>query len=203
AAIDLRVLTFSALLVFLTTTLFSLAPAAGLLRADPTDALKEGAANVAHGRHWLRSLLVVGQIALGLVLLACAEMLAGSLLHLAGRDPGFRPDHLLTFDIGLSEIRYNNAAQIAFSDRLLERLRAIPGVRAAAFGMPLPLEGHQMSVSFDIEERPTPPPERPHSDMAIVSPGYFTTMGIPVLKGRDFTERHEATAPRVEVFVER
>lgn len=199
AAIDLRVLVFSALLALLTTALFSLAPAARLMRPDLTDALKEGAASVAGGCHRLRSVLVVVQIALGLVLLAGAEMLIVSFLHLAGRDPGFRPDHLLTFEIGLSETRYNNAGEIAFSDRLLETLRAIPGVRAAATGMPLPLEGRQMSVSFDIEERPAAVPDWHPSDIAIVTPGYFGTMGIPLLRGRDFSQRDDARAPRVLV----
>jgi predicted permease len=103
----------------------------------------------------------------------------------------------LTFNIALPDAQYNNAGQILFCDRLLERLRAIPGVRAAATGTPLPLQGHQMSVSFDIEERPAAPPDRPHSDMAIVTPGYFAAMGIQLLKGRDFSDRDDAQARRV------
>lgn len=88
---------------------------------------------------------------------------------------------------------------VEFCDRLLEHLKSIPGVNAAAMGMPLPLEGHEMSVGFDIEERPAPPPDRPSSDMAIVTPGYFGAMGITLLKGRDFTERDHAGAPRVVI----
>jgi putative ABC transport system permease protein len=199
AGSDLRVLTFSAMAALLTTILFSLAPAAQVMRADLTGSLKQGAANIARGHQPLRSALVVGQIALGLVLLAGAELLMVSFLNLVGRDPGFRADHVLTFDIGLSETRYTNASEISFCDRLLERLQAIPGVRAAATGMPLPLEGHQMSVSFDIEERPAPAPDWPHSDMAIVTPGYFGAMGITLLRGRDFSQRDDAQAPRVVV----
>ena len=202
AGVDPGVLVFSAGLALLTTFLFSLAPAAQVMGADLTGALKEGAANLAFGRQRLRGALVIGQIALGLVLLAGAELLMASFLHLVGRDPGFHPDHLLTFSIGLSETRYTNADEVAFCDRLLERLRAIPGVRAVATGLPLPLEGHQMSVSFDIEERPAPPPEWAHSDMAIATPGYFGTMGIPILRGRDFSERDDARAPRVVVVNE-
>jgi len=202
AGLDLRVLAFSVATALVTVILFSLAPAVQLVRADLTGALKTGAANITRGHLRLRAGLVVGQITLGLVLLAGSELLMVSFLKLAGRDPGFRPDHLLTFDIGLSQSRYNAAAEVSFSDRLLERLRAIPGVRNAAIGMPLPLEGHQMTVAFDIEERPAPVPQRPHSDMAIVTPGYFAAMGISLLRGRDFSEQDTSQAPRVLVVNE-
>jgi hypothetical protein len=103
-----------------------------------------------------------------MVLLVSAELLMASFLQLVRRDPGFRSDHLLTFAIGLPESQYNVARQIAFCDQLLEQLRAIPGVQAAATGTPLPLQGHEMRAAFDIEERPVAAPDRPVSDMAIV-----------------------------------
>lgn len=202
AGIDLRVLAFSIALALVTAILFSLAPATQVVRADLIGALKEGAANIARGHHRLRSVLVVGQITLGLVLLVGAELLMVSFLKLVGRDPGFRSDHLLTFDIGLSDKQYTTATAIAFSDRLMEKLRAIPGVRAASSGMPLPLEGHQMGVAFDIEERPLPPADRASSDMSIVTPGFFGAMGIPLRKGRDFTQRDDLQAPRVLIVNE-
>ena len=202
SAIDLRVMAFSTMAALFTTVLFTLAPAAQVLRAELSGVLNESAATIARGHHRLRSALVVGQITLGLVLLVGAELLMASFVRLAGHDPGFRADHLLTFDIGLSSTRYTNAGEIAFSDRLLERMKTIPGVRAAAASMPLPLEGHQMSISFDIEERPAAAPDRPHSDMSIVTPGYFAAMGIPLRKGRDFTQRDDAKAPRVLVVNE-
>jgi predicted permease len=199
ASIDARVLAFSALIAVLTSVLFSLAPAFQAGGADPSGGLKEGTRTVAQGQHRLRSALVVGQITLGLVLLVAAQLLMASFLRLVQRDPGFRAERLLTFNVGVSASGYDKAALVVFCDRLLERLRAIPGVQAAAMGMPLPLEGHQMSVGFDIEERPAPPPERPVSDIAIVTPGYFGAMGIPLLQGRDFTERDDADAPRVVI----
>ncbi len=202
ASIDGRVLAFSIVMAVLTSVLFSLAPAFQAAGADPADALKEGARNIARGHDRFRSGLVVAQITLGLVLLVGAELLMASFLHLVQRDPGFRADHLLTFGIGLPETQYNVARQIAFCDRLLEHLRAIPGVQAAATGRPLPLEGHQMRVAFDIEERPAAAPDRPRSDTAIVTPGYFGAMGIPLLKGRDFSERDDAKAPPVLVVNE-
>ncbi len=202
AGIDVRVLVFSALLTMLTSTLFSVAPAFQAAGADPAGSLKQGARSIARGHGKFRSALVVGQVTLGLVLLVGAELLMASFLHLVQRDPGFRADHLLTFDISVPESEYNTARQIAFSDRLLEKLRAIPGVQAAATGVPLPLAGDQMSVSFDIEERPAAAPDRPSSNMAFVTPGYFGAMGIPLLKGRDFSQRDDAAAPLVLVVNE-
>jgi predicted permease len=202
ASIDGPVLVFSIVVAVVTSVLFSLAPAIQAAGADPTGALKEGARNIARGHDRFRGALVVGQITLGLVLLVGAELLVTSFLHLVQRNPGFRAEHLLTFDVGLPENQYNVARQIAFCDQLLKRLRAIPGVQASATGVPLPLEGNQMSIGFDIEERPVPAPDRPRSDMAIVTPGYFGAMGIPLLKGRDFTERDDAQAPRVLVVNE-
>ena len=186
----------------MTTLLFSLAPVVQLhARRFDRFAEEKGHRTLRGGAHRLRGALVVGQITLGLVLLVGAEILMANFLYLMQRDPGFRPDHLLTFGFGASDTR-TVAAQIAFCDRLIERLKAIPGVRAAATGMPLPLEGHEMSVSFDIADRPAPPSDRPHCDMAIVSPGYFGAMGIPLLQGRDFGERDDAKAPKVVVVNE-
>jgi putative ABC transport system permease protein len=199
ASIDGRVLAFSIVMAVLTSVLFSLAPAFQAAGANPAGALKAGARSIARGNDRFRGALVVVQITLGLVLLVGAELLMASFLQLVQRDPGFRTDHLLTFDIGLPEAQYNGARQAAFCDRLLEHLRAIPGVEAVATGRPLPLQGHQMRIAFDIEERPVAAPDRPRSDTAIVTPGYFGALGIPLLKGRDFNERDDPEAPPVLV----
>ncbi|MBK5294089.1 MAG: ABC transporter permease [Acidobacteriia bacterium] len=197
--IDERVLAFSIALAVLTSMFFSLAPAIQATGSGPAGVLKEGAQNIARGNNRFRNVLVVLQIALGLVLLVGAELLIAGFLNLVRRDPGFRPDHLLTFGIGVSEAQSSIPGQIAFRDQLLERLRVIPGVQAAAMGRPLPLQGHQMRIAFDIEMRPAPVPDRPRSDAAIVTPGFFGAMGIPVLKGRDLNERDSANAPPVLV----
>jgi predicted permease len=202
ASLDARVLGFSALLAILTSIVFGLAPALDVVRAAPADALKEGAASIASGRHRLRSVLVVGQIALGLILLIGAEVLIAGYMQMTRRDPGFRTDDLVTFRVGLPEAQYDAARQSAFRDRLFERLRAIPGATAVGTGRPLPLEGHEMTAAFDIEGRQTAPGERPRSDFAIVSPGYFGAMGIPIRKGRDFSQRDAAGAPLVLVINE-
>src|SRR6185503_10367435 len=122
-----RVLAFSAVLAVLTSVLFSLAPAIQAASANPAGGLKEAARSIAPGRDRFRSALVVSQIALGLVLLVGAELLMASFLHMMQQDPGFQADHLFTFDIGVSETQYTVAEQIAFNDRLLERMMAIPG----------------------------------------------------------------------------
>lgn len=202
AGIDERVLAFSAFVAVLTSVVFSLAPAFDVMRADPAGALRERVANIACGRHRFRSALVVGQITLGLVLLVGAELLAAGFVRMSHRDPGFRTDHLLTFDVGLPEAQYGVAGQIAFCDRLIERLSAVPGVRVAAAGTPLPLQGHEMRAAFDIDGRRVAAPDRPRSDFAIVTPGYFGAMGIPLLRGRDFSERDNAGAPLVLVVNE-
>jgi putative ABC transport system permease protein len=198
-SVDWQVLTFSAVLAALTSVLFGLAPALQAAAADPVEGLKEGARSIAPGRDRFRSTLVVGQIALGLVLLVGAALLMASFLRLMRQDPGFRADHLLTFEIGLSGNRYPVAGQIAFADRLLERVAAIPGVEVAAAGTPLPLQGHEMRIAFDIEGRRAAAPDRPRADMAIVTPGYFAAMGIPLLKGRDFSDRDDGAAAPVLV----
>lgn len=201
-SVDGRVLAFSAFLAVLTSVMFGLVPALQAAAADPINGLKAGASSIAPSHDRFRNALVVGQIALGLVLLVAANLLIAGFLNLTRRDPGFRSDNLLTFDIGLPQSQYAVAEQIALCDRLLERMKAIPGVHAAATGTPLPLQGHEMTIAFDIEERPAGASDRPRSDVAIVSPGYFTAMGIPVLVGRDFGERDDARAVPVLVVNE-
>ena len=198
AGLDARVVGFAAVLAVLTSVLFSLAPAARAARAAPSGALKEAGRGVAQGRSRVRSLLVVAQVTLGLVLLVGAELLVASFVRLVQRDPGFRAENLLTFDVGQPA----SGDATLFAERLLERLRALPGVRAAAVGTPLPLSGSQMAVSFDIEERRAAAPDRPHSDMSIVTPGFFGAMGIPLVRGRDFSDRDTVEAPRVLVVNE-
>ena len=199
--LDGHVLAFSIGLAILTSVLFGIAPVLQVANSDPAGSLKDSAHTMSTGHSRVRSILVVAQISLGLVLVSGAELLIASFLHLEHRDLGFQPSHLLTFSISVPN-RYNVAKQIALSDRLLQQLRTIPGVISAAFGMPLPLMGNQMTVSFDIEERRAAPCERSRADIAIVSPGYFAAMDVPILKGRDFTDRDDAHTPPVLVVNE-
>lgn len=197
-AISGPVFVFAVALALATAVAFSLPAALRLARADVTGAVRAGARGTTDAHERLRGTLVVAQVALGLTLSTVAAVLAADFARIMSRDLGLRPDHVLTFGVGLPA-SYDAAAQVLFADRLLDRLRAVPGITAAAGAMPLPLTGDQISVSFNIEERPTPPGDRPFSDMAIVTPDYFRTIGTTIIAGRGFTDRDDESAPSVLV----
>ena len=199
-ALDARVLAFTVALALVTSLLCSIPPGMRMLRMDVSSSSSVGTRTSTEGREHLRGALVVTQIALGLILLSGAAMLTGAFLQLTHRDAGFRPDHLLSFNITLPSSRYNEAVQVRWYSLLLERLSRVPGIISAAGATPLPMTGNQMSVSFDIQERPTVPSARPRANMAYVTPGYFRTIGTPLLAGREFSERDDENgAPGVIV----
>jgi predicted permease len=197
--VDASVLLFTAGLGFVITVLVSVPPALSIGRAAPGRGLAGGSRAITLRQERLRGALVVAQVSVGLILLSVAGLLGAGFLQMTRRDPGFALDNLLTFRAELSGPRYTTDGQIAFIDALLERLDASPGIPSAAVGMPLPLVGNEMAVAFDIEERPAGPSERPSSNMAIVSPGYFRTIGTPIIEGRGFTNQDDENHPRVLV----
>jgi putative ABC transport system permease protein len=197
ASIDARVLGFSLLLAFLTSVFFGLAPALHASKVDFASSLKEGSRGSTSKHDRIRGALVIAQVTLGLVLVTGAGLLMASFLRLETSDLGLKPDHLLTFWFSLPEPQYNTAQQLAFYDQLLERMRALPGVESAAGVWPLPLGGDNITVSFNIEERPAAQPDRPSARVAIATPSYFSTAGIPLLKGRFFNDHDDAKGPRV------
>lgn len=197
AGIDQRVLGFSLILAFLTSVLFGMAPALQASKIDLTASLKEGTRGSASGHERLRGALVVAQITLGLVLVSGAGLLLASFVNLENGDLGMRTDHLLTFRFSLPETQYNETRQVNFYDRFLERMRSVPGVESAAGVWPLPLGGDNATVGFNIEERPAAPANWPSANMTFVTPGYFSTAAIPLLRGRFFTDRDDAKAPPV------
>jgi putative ABC transport system permease protein len=199
AAVDGNVLAFSVALALLTSLLFSAAPALRLARTELAGPLKEASRGSVQGSDRLRNGLVVAQITLGLMLLSGAALLIASFMHLLHRDLGLQPEHVLTFNISVPDARYPEEKQLEFNNRLLEKLRMLPGVTSAAEGVPLPLTGSQMTVSFDIEERPAAVSNRPHSDIAIITPEYFHTLSIPLVEGRQFGERDDSKAPAVVI----
>ncbi|HEV2492435.1 MAG TPA: ABC transporter permease [Terriglobia bacterium] len=196
-SIDGRVLGFSLLLAFVTSVLFGLAPALHASKIDLASSLKERTSGGAAEHHRVRGALVIAQVTLGLVLVTAAGLLMASFLHLEHSDPGLNPDHVLTFWFSLPESQYNRDQQVVFYDQLLERMRAVPGVRSAAGVWPLPFGGDDAEVSFHIEERPAVQTKRPFARMAFATPGYFQTAGIPLLKGRYFNENDDAKAAPV------
>jgi len=200
-AVDARALIFTLASSVLTGLLFGLAPALNFSASDLT--LKEGSKGVAGGRRQARAqgVLVVSEIALAFVLLAGAGLLARSYARLSRVDPGFDADGALTARISLSEARYRDKErQAIYFAQVLERVRALPGVRRAGAVSDLPFSGSRTGQSFDIEGRPLGPDGlTPSADYRKVSPGYFGSMGIALLRGRDFTERDDQGSTPVAV----
>jgi predicted permease len=192
-SMDRYVLAFTALLAGVSAIIFGIAPAWRIARIDPQKNLKQGrgTGGETRGDHRFRDVLVAGELALALVLLASAGVFVKSLAKLGDVDLGFRPHGLMTAALALPLETYDTPAkQIAFLRSALGRLAASPGVESAAAAMPLPFSGFGGSASFDIDGRVSPPGDPgPHGDMRQVSAGYFETMGIRLIRGRTFTDQ--------------
>jgi putative ABC transport system permease protein len=201
-AIDRTVLLFALALSVATGVIFGLAPAWHASRADVASIIKEGARSVAGGgSRRTRSALLVAEVALSIVLLVGAALLLRSFARLTSIDPGFQPDGVLAFQVSLPTASYPQAQhRIAFFERLLSRLESQPQVRAAGMVQTLPLRG-SYTLSFAIDGRPAPAPnDAPSANHRVVSPNYFSALGIPVRRGRVFTERDTEGSPMVAVI---
>ena len=198
-AVDGRVLAFTAAISLLTGVLFGLAPVVQVAWGNLHDLLKQGARGASGSlrRHRTRSALVVAEVGLSLVLLAGAGLLLRSLARLQKVDPGFHARNVLTFGVSLPPARYAGQVQTsAFFHALLDRLAALPGVESAGAVNPLPFSGSNSSGSFEIEGLNVPANGTgPHADQRIVSPGYFTAMGIPLRRGRLLTDADRTASP--------
>ncbi len=204
--LDLRVLGFTAVISLLTGLIFGLVPALQVSKPDLNEGLKEGGRGSTEGarRNFVRSALVVSEVALSLVLLVGAGLLMRSFMQLRDVKPGFDPHNVLTASVALPDAKYKDeASQAEFFRQLLQRIAAQPGVHSAGAGTPLPLTNNMMMNSFAVEGRPPAAPgERLATHSRIVSPDYLRTMGIPLIKGRIFTERETKESPRVLVVNE-
>ena len=183
---------------------FGLAPAMQSVRAAVYSRLKEsGKSNTGGVRQnrW-RTMLVVAELALSVILLAGAGLMLKSVSRLIAVDPGFRPDHLLHVNLGLTDSQYPNGAAIrAFWRQLLDGARALPGVESAALGTHVPLTNSHSRSDITVEGMPLPAPGSfPHPDFHAVSPGYLRTLGVRLLGGRDFTDADSETAPKVALI---
>ncbi|HEV8375393.1 MAG TPA: FtsX-like permease family protein, partial [Candidatus Polarisedimenticolia bacterium] len=158
----------------------------------------------ASGRHRLRGALVVAQVALSLILLVGAGLQIRSFLRLMKVDPGFDSDNVLTLGVSLPEKKYpDGARQAAFYRQALENLQALPGVQVAAAASMIPFGDSDMIFSMVVEGRPPDGPgQNASANWYSVSPGYFQAMGIPLVKGRIFTEHDDAAAQRVMMINE-
>ena len=188
--IDGSVLLFTAIISVGSGLLFGLFPVMGYARKDLSGALKEGgrASTAGRERHRARSLLVVAQVALALVLLVGSGLMARSFMELRSVDPGFDSADRLTFRMALPEAEWEYEAARVFHRQLQERMAAIPGVRSAALATAVPLEDQKTATPMESEEQPIPEGELgPIVDQRQVSPGYFGTMGIRLVEGRELT----------------
>ncbi|MBV9924263.1 MAG: ABC transporter permease [Acidobacteria bacterium] len=201
AAVDWRVMLFTLCASLLTTLLFGLAPALQATRTDLVPALKDAGGRA--GRSRLRGALVVGQVTLSLVLLVAAGLTMRALARLQTTSPGFEVENGLvaSYDLGLQG--YDEARGRDFERRLVERVRQIPGVRAASLTDLFPLSLNYSSNDVYVEGRPGARGANvPIAMVASVEQGYFDAMGIPVVAGRPFGERDTKESPRVVVVNE-
>jgi putative ABC transport system permease protein len=202
--IDRSVLIFTLLASLLTGALCGLLPAVQLSRSNPGDALKDGDRGGSSGRGArTRNILVIAEVALSLILLASAGLLIRSLTGLQRVSPGFTSEHAITMQLLLPQTRYSNAASmIAFYRRLHDEIAASPAVTAAAVSTTLPMTGSDITMGFKPDGRATDPNIRMSASFYGVSPDYFSTMGIRIVRGRGFAERDDERAAGVIVINE-
>jgi putative ABC transport system permease protein len=204
--IDAAVLAFSAAVTLLTGVIFGLAPALQVSKPDLTETLKEGGRSGSKGvrAQRVRSTLVVAQIALSLVLLTGAGLMLRSFAELQASSPGLDPANVVTGGVTLPGARYGgDEPRRQFMRRIMERLEATPDVEAVGAVTPLPLSLNGWQTSFAVEGYPEPEPGKfPTNDIARITPGYFRTMGVRLLRGRTFTWQDDENAPRVAIIDE-
>jgi len=198
------VLIFTMGLSLITGLLMGLYPAWQSSRADLVDGLKEGGrgASGSRGQHRFRRGLVAAQVGLSVVLLAGAAMLISSFVRLSGQESGFRSDRVWAGGIGLPPAQYPDPATRArFAERLQAELQTAPGVEAAAITDAVPLSGNRSSSPYArLDGDPVPVNQRPLGLTRSVSPGYFRTLKIPLLSGRDFTEQDKTDSRLVVIL---
>ena len=190
--LDGYVLGFTALVGIIAVLIFGIVPAWHMSKVNPYDAMREAgrSSTGSRGRQNFRAFLVSGELALGLILLAGTGILLKSLARIGDVNPGFDPHGVMTAALTLPDTQYSTPEkQVEFFRSVLDHLSHTPGISQAGAGFPIPFAGGNASASFGIEGRPVPPGDPgPHGDIRFVTPGYFTAFGIPLLKGRYFTD---------------
>jgi predicted permease len=204
-ALDWRVFAFALAVSVFSGLLFGLAPALAGSKLNLNAPLKEGSWEPPGvGLQLSNGTLTILQYGLATILLTGAGLLGSSLLRVLRENPGFNPDYLLTLQVFLSPVKYpegDSHAAIVLHE-MLERVRALPGVRSAGIVNALPITGGP-STEFVIEGRPAPRlGDEPSADIRVADPGYFSAMGIPLLAGRTFTDHDNAASARVVLINE-
>jgi predicted permease len=204
--IDGYVLAFTIVAGLVAVLIFGIFPAWHMSHADPYNALRESGRSMtgSRGRQRFRAMLVAGELALGLVLLAGTALLLKSLSRIGDVNPGFSPANVTAAAVSLPQAQYNTPdKQEAFFQTVLGRLSRSPGVAAAGAGFPIPFGGSDPTASFSIEGRPMAPGDPgPHGAIRTVTPGYFKALGIPLLKGRYFTDDDRKGSQAVAIIDE-
>ena len=198
------VLAFSIGLSLLTGIIFGIVPALHLSRGNLGDTLKDAARGSSGGRerHMLRSMLVVAEIALTIVVTAGAGLMIQSLNRLHGVDPGFNPDKVMTLQFNLPQARYNSPeTRNAFVDRMIERVHGLPGVTHAGTTTTLPLTGAGSTLVYAVDGRVPADGQRwPNAQIRWVSPEFFDALEIPLLRGRKLTSQDRGPSPPVIII---
>ncbi len=195
--INREVLAFSFLASIVCGVVFGLMPALQASRSNPSEFLKEGERGSTANRGRTRSVLVVAEVGMSLVLLVGAGLLVKSFARLMDVNPGFDADHLLTFNVGLPAST-DAARQFAFYRDVMQRLQALPGVRSVGAVSRLPLAGGNSGRSFKV-----PGIDKDYSaDIRVSTPDYFRTMGMSLMKGRNFSESDLGSAVNVAIVNE-
>ncbi len=199
-SIHWRILGFAAGLAVLTCILFGLTPALQASHVDPGAAMKANGRGVTSGRErfLLRRILVVTQVALSLVLLTGALLFARSFRNLLTLDAGFEQDHILVASFDYSPLQVPPARRVAYKRELTERMRAIPGVQSVAGIFIVPISHSGWDDNIDVPGGP----QRQDTQFNSISSGFFQTMRVPMLAGRDFNESDKPDSPRVAIVNE-
>ena len=189
--LDGRVFLFLLAVAGFSGIVFGLVPALQAARGDVRETLVDGGSGrttASGGQQRFRNGLVVAEIAFSLILLVLAGLLLRGFLKVSGTEPGFVSQGVITGHLSVPSAKDDTVPR--FYRPLLERVRALPGVRSASLITMLPVQEAYTNASYTVVGRPVPPlPQQPMAEMRVVSPGFFATLGIPVLRGRDFAER--------------
>lgn len=206
-AVEIRLdpvaLVFSLMVTLMTGLTIGLLPALQAARVNVNEALKDASRGSTAAGQRLRASLLVAEVSLSLVLLVAAGLLLASFARLQRVEPGFEPEGIFTAQLGLPPQRYDGDKLVAFYEQLFRRLSTLPSSTSAALTDRVPLTGGQTPAPVAVVGRPVPPmSERPYANRHLVSPKYFTTLGIRLRAGRDFDERDSARVPHVVIINE-
>jgi putative ABC transport system permease protein len=203
--IDLRVLGFTFAVSLLTGLLFGILPAYQGVKADFTEDLKLGARGTARRLRSTLQALIVAEVALTIVLMVGAGLAVKSFIYLLNVNPGFDPNRVVAMDVYLPASRYKESAQgVQLFQQTMEKIKELPGVESVGMNYALPFSGVNPTNTFEVEGQPQlKPGDFQSANLGISNPEYFRTLGIPLLRGRYFTEQDTSTSQPVAIVDER